>query len=252
MEDFKPARADEQVQASGLQAEWFETQAQKPNSNLADAILSLAFNAKDKQEPAQEKAEGARTVTAEQLDKDLKDFANSKLVDPSRDMEKFQKAVGKFCDSPDKASAIDDLGDTYTRISALAELKSEALYKETKDIANETPGRKALVAAHKAKQDQFWDKTFNLPLQESFRIQDLMLRQAGETKTQQDERIRKGLESNKPMLAAYEEIKTAEKNIEANKGPREKQLEGLAAQLETESAAMRAQMEKAYIRSTLK
>lgn len=251
MEDFKSTRADEPAQISGLQAEWFE--AQKTNiTSKSESCLSLAFNATDKQEPASDKTAAAGKDTAESLDKDLKDFANSKLVDPSRDMQNFQKAVGKFSDATDKEAAMDELGDTWSRINAQVEMKAEALYRSTKAEANNTPGRKELVAAHKAKQDLFWDKAFKQPLQESFRIQDLMMRQPGETKPQQEERIRKGLESNKPMLAAYNEITNAEANIEANKGPREKQLERLSSQLDSETEVMRQQVEKAYIRSTMK
>lgn len=250
MEDFKFTRSDEPLQVNGFQAEWLENQ--KPNITKSDTSLSLVFDAKDKQEPAREKTEFVAKATSDQLDKSLKEFADSKLVDPSRDLQKFQKAVGKFCDSSDKESAFDELGDTWSKINSLVELKAQALYSETKQEAKETPGRKELVAAHKAKQDLFWDKVFKQPLQESFRIQDLMMRQAGESKAEQEQRIRKGLATNKPMLAAYEEIKTAEANIEANKGPRERQLESLSQQLETDSQIMREQMEKAYLRSTLK
>lgn len=251
MEDFRTARADESNQTTALQAEWMDNL--KPNiaSNNADIYLSFAANASDKQEPVKEK-NAAPENSAEKLDKDLRAFADTPLFEPSRDLLKFQKAVGKFCDASDKEAAMDDLGETWTNITSLMNIKSEALFRERKEVANNTPGRKELEANHKAKQDQLWDKVMKLPLGESFRIQDLLMRQPGETKAQQDERIRKGLANNKPILDAYNEIGAAEAKIEANKGPREKQLQYLEDQLDTDAATMNEQLKKAYLRSTLK
>ncbi len=250
MEDLEFSCSDTGKQQSALQAEWLESQLANKAKN-SDTCLSLAFAANDKQEPANEKT-AITKLTADELDRELKDFADRKLSEPSRDMLKFQKAVGKFCDSADKEAGFDELADTWSKINSLIDLKADALYKETKAEAANTPGRKELLAEVKAKQDRLWDKVMALPLGESFRIQDLLMRQPGESKAQQDERIRKGLANNKPILDAYNEIGVAEGKVEANKGPREKQLESLSKQLDSDSSIMKAQMEKAYLRSTIK
>ncbi|MBX9569633.1 MAG: hypothetical protein K2X77_12095 [Candidatus Obscuribacterales bacterium] len=253
MEDFKNARDDEHVTSTEFQSEWLDSQIRVTRINKLDSDLLLAFNPNDKQAQASEKTQPVDSeMGAWELDRDLKAFANTKLVDPSRDLQKFQYEVFKFCENEDKESAFDDLSDTWSKINSVSELKAETLSRAIKEEAKSTPGRTPLIAALKLKQDAFWDKMFKQPLEESFRIQDLMLRQPGENKTQQDERIRKGLASNKPMLAAFEEIKAAEAKVDANKGPREKQLEALRVQLDSESEVMRNQMEKAYLRSTFK
>lgn len=248
MEDFNSARADKTTpEMTAFQSEWLQCQ-EKP-----DTCLSFVSSAKDKQEPVNEKkAAAAAKDTAESLDKELKEFAEEKLANPSKSMQRFQKAVGKFCDASDKESAMQELGDTWSALSSQYEMKAGALYRATKSEADNTAGRKELVDGHKAKQDQFWDKVFAQPLQESFRIQDLMMRQAGESKAEQQERIQKGLANNKPVLDAYKQILAAEAKIEANKGPREKQLEELRSQLDAEDESMRLKVEKAYIRSTIK
>jgi hypothetical protein len=253
MEDFKNARNDEPATSTKFQSEWLESQTHVTCITKSDTNFLIAFNPNDKQAKKSEKAEPVVAQTgAWELDRDLKAFANSKLVDPSRDLRKFQYEVFKFSQNEDKESAFEDLSDTWSTINSVSELKSEALSLAIKEEAKNTPGRPPLMAALKQKQDAFWDKMFNEPISESLRIQELMLRQPGENKAQQDERIGKGLANNKPMLAAFEEIKGAEAKIDANKGPREKQLEALSAQLESESEVMRKQMEKAYLRSTIK
>ncbi len=251
MEDFRFARVDEHKQQSALQAEFFES-LPKIVANSTDSSLSLTAYVKDNQVPVKEKSDASAKDAADALDKQLKDFSNSKITDASRDMQKFQKAVGKFCDSTDKESAVDDLGETYTKVTALMDLKTEALYNEAKAEAARTPGRKALEDNVKRKNHEFSDKILNLPFEESLRVEDLVAWKDGENRAQHDERVRKGLESNKPMLDAFNAIRDAEANVEANKGPREKQLEQLSKQLEDDGKTMKAIMEKAYLRSTLK
>lgn len=252
MEDFKSARNDESLTSTEFQSEWLDSQIRVTRINKSDTNFLVAFNPSDKQAQSEKLEPAVAQTGAWELDRDLKAFANSKLVDPSRDLQKFQYEVFKFCQNEDKESAFDDLSDTWSKINAVSELKADTLARATKEEAKSTPGRDQVMAALKLKQDAFFDKMLNEPISESLRIQDLMLRQPGESKRQQDERIRKGLANNKPMLAAFEEIKAAEAKVDANKGPREKQLEALRAQLESESDVMRKQMEKAYLRSTIK
>ncbi|MBX9719790.1 MAG: hypothetical protein K2X81_00205 [Candidatus Obscuribacterales bacterium] len=251
MEDFGYARVDERKQQSGFQAEWIES-LPKTAANSTDSCLSLTAIVKDNQVPVKEKTEASGKDAADALDKQLRNFADSKLTDASRDVQKFQKAVGKFCDSSDKESALDELGETYTKVTALMDLKADALFNEVKAEAARTPGRKEALDDVKRKNYEFSDKIVNLPFEESLRVEDLVAWKDGENSAQHDARVRKGLESNKPMLDAYNAIKDAEKKVEDNKGPREKQLDKLSKQVDDDGKTMKDIMEKAYLRSTLK
>jgi len=253
MEDFRYTKTAEEPSSSGLQAEWLGSF--KPNiTKLADSFLSVAFVANDKQEAVSEKKNLTPAERASQLDKELKSFADGKTDDSSREIQRFQKAVGKFCDAKDKEAAFDELGNTWTQINSLNDLKADALTKELKEEAANTPGRAALEANLKTKKTALDIKVRSLPLEESFRVSDILMPQPGETKAEQDARVKEELKSPryKDILASYDAIRDAEKAIEGNKGPREKQLDSMRNSLSTDADKMIELMEKAYIRSTIK
>jgi hypothetical protein len=250
MEDFSFTRVDERNQPSALLSEWLESS----KSNIlkgADSSLSFVVTANDKQEPGKEKFEAQGKEQAEKLDRELRDFAGSKLDDPSHSMLRFQKAVEKFCANPDKEAAMDDLSDTWSSINTRMGIGAEALYNDRKEEIARQPGRKELESAHKHKQDQFFDKMLNLPFEESQRVEDLIRHQSGETEAQYRERVRSGLAGNKSMLDSFNQMEAAKDNIEASKSPREKQLDHLLNQIKSESQVMQEQVEKAYVRSSL-
>ncbi len=253
MEDFRYTKTAEEPHLSGLQAEWvgnFKPNITKPT----DSFLSVVFVANDKQEAASEKKNLTPAERASELDKELKSFADGKTEDSSREIQRFQKAVGKFCDAKDKESAFEELGDTWTHINALYDLKADALTKELKAEAASTPGRAALEANLKTKRTELDIKVRSLPLEESFRVADVLMPQPGETKAEQDARVKEELKAPryKDILASYDSIRDAERLIEKNKGPREKQLDSMRNSLSNDADKMIELMERAYIRSTIK
>jgi hypothetical protein len=251
VEEFSFARADERTQTSALLTEWLESA--KPNfANNTDVSLSFAKTANDKQEPGKEIIEGTGKDQAERLDKELRGFADSKLDSPSHSMLRFQKAVGKFCDTPDKEAAMDELSDTWASLNTRMTIGAEALYKDRKEEIAREPGRKELETNYKKEKDQFFGKLIDLPFEESQRVEDLIRWKDGETKAEHRERIRSGLAGNRQMLDAFNKMEAADDKIEASKSPREKQLDHLLSQIETDSKLMLEQTEKAYVRSSLK
>lgn len=249
MEDFNFAQNLEQAQGSQLHAEWLDN-AVFANTRPNKIDLVFANIANEKTENKKETSNSSDQQESEKLDRELRAFADGKIENASHNMQRFQKAVGKFCDSNDKQTAMDALGDTYTSLDKMMDVENEALFYAAKKEAENTPGRKELEAAYKAKQNDFFDKMNHQPFEESERIMDMIRRQDGESKDQQRERIRKGLSSNKTMLDAYNAECAAADKIDANKGPREKHLENLRSQIETDAAVMKAQVQKAYLRST--
>lgn len=251
MEDFNYALTKESKPTSALLSEWLEDSASNI-TNRTDIYLSFANIASDKQEPGKDNTKTTEAGQAEKLDKELKDFAAKSLEDPSHSMQRFQKAVDKFCSTADKETAMDELSDTWSSINTRMKIGNEALYYDRKEEIARQPGRKELEALHKQKEDVFFRKLINLPYEESRRIEDLMKWQDGETKAEHRDRIRKGLANNKSMLSAYNEMEAAEDNIEASKSAREKELDKLLRQIKTESNVMLDIVEKAYVRSSLK
>jgi hypothetical protein len=249
MEDFSFARIDERRQSSALLAEWLDSP--KPFAGQTDFYLSFAA-ANDKQAPGKERADGTGKEQSERLDKELREFADGKFDDPSHSMLRFQKAIGKFCSATDKEAAMDELSDTWSSLNTRMSIGSEALFNDRKDEIAREPGRKELEAAYRQKQDHFFGKMIDLPFEESQRIEDLTKHKGGETEPEYRERVRKGLASNKPMLDAFNGMEAAKDNIAASKSPREKQLDYLISQIDSDSKVMLAEVEKAYVRSTLK
>ncbi len=255
MEDFSFSQANERSEHSNnsaLQAEWLESRV--PAASAASSRVELVFAdiTNEKQEDGKEKVGDANSDQAGRLDRELKDFANSKFENTSHNMDSFQKAVGRFCDAEDKDAALDDLGDTWSRISKLMDVGVEALYKEIKAEAARQPGRKELEADYKKMQNAFADRMISLPFSEYTRIHELMDWKDSETKAEHRDRIRAGMANNKKLLDAYNAREAAEDAIEANKSPREKEMEFLSKQIYSDAKIIKAQLEKAYIRSTLK
>ena len=242
MEDFSFARANEQSQTSGLQAEWLESQMPKP----AKLELALAVT-------RQEKPEGPGKDVADRLDGELRDFATAKLNNPSADMQNFQKMILKFCDNPNKEQAMQDLGDSYSRLDVQMGKDAEKSYDDMQAEAAKQPGRKELEADLSSKLDKFFAKVDALPPAENERVMNLLSwDRYSDTKEHHQAVVRAGLANNKDLLASYNAMEAAGDKIDASKSPREKQLEALHDQQISDMRQMKPVVEKAYIRSTIK
>ncbi|MBX9689216.1 MAG: hypothetical protein K2X27_21080 [Candidatus Obscuribacterales bacterium] len=264
MDDLNFSRSDQRTPTTSLSVDWLENVAftnASPNdrmpafnsiANGADSYLSFVSIANDKQEPVKEKAANADKEQAEKLDRELKDFAAGKIEDSSRSLQRFQKALDKFNNSSDKDAAMDDLSDTYNSLNTRMSIGAEAMIKERKEEIARQPGRKALESEYKKKQNQLSGKILDLPFEESLKVEDLLKWQEGESRAQHNERVRKGLAGNKAVLDAFNEVEAARDNIESSKSQREKHLDHLINQIDSESRIIQEQVEKAYIRSTLK
>jgi hypothetical protein len=221
MEDFNFVRVNEGIRSPGLLAEWFE------NSKPAVSDQS------------------------KRLDKELREFADSKLDNPSHSMLTFQKAIGRFCDSQDKQSAMDELSGTWNNLSSKMKIGSESLHKELREEIARQPGRQTLEYDCRMKQFDFFGRFDHLPLQEVVRVEKLIKWRENETENQYRERVRTGLASNRPMLDSFNRMKAAEDTLAEGSSQRQKDLEFLILQIKSESKVMQETMKVSYLRSTL-
>lgn len=249
--------------ASAFLQEWLEERktnfALDESASLVIANIAGEQNISDKRQLSSKKEvqgggkfQSTESDQVENLDKELKDFADKKLDDSSHSMSRFQKALVDFCKSSDKETAMDDLNDTYASILSRMNVGVEAIFQELKTERARQSGRKELESAYKKKQDQFYGKLIDLPYEESRRIEELLKKKEGESKDEQRKRVREGIAKNKPLLNAYNEMVSAEDAIETSKSAREKHLEHLSRQIYSEAKTMKAYVEKAYIRTTFK
>jgi hypothetical protein len=235
MEDFSVNRTEERMQPSKLQEEFFGSRPE----------IALAVT-------RQEKPEGPGKDVADRLDKELKDFATAKLNNPSADMQNFQQMILNFCNSPDKAKAMEELGNSYSKLNVQMEKDAEKTYDDLQAEGARQPGRKALDADYSAKLDTFFDKVNALPSAENDRVMNLLSwDNETESKAHHQEVVRKGLAGNKDLLASYNAMEAASDKIDANKSPLERELETLHNQQIRDFHEMKPQVEKAYIRSTI-
>lgn len=234
MEDFnlnRPEKAPEKTGADSLHEEFHK---------LAMAVTR------------QEKPEGPGKDVADRLDKELKDFATAKLDRPSAEMLSFQQMLLKFCNNPDKAKAMEELGDSYSRLNVQLEKAAEKTYDELQAEGAKQPGRKALQADYNNKLDSFFQKVDGLPPGENSRVMELLSwDNETESKAHHQEVVRAGLANNKDLLKSYNAMEAASDKIDANKSPRERELEATHNQQIYDFRAMKPEVEKAYIRSTI-
>lgn len=243
MEDFTLVRSDEGTQVSQLQAEWLESRV--PKQGLAAKVeLALVLTGKDKQD-------GPGKDVADRLDRELKEFATAKLDNPSANMQSFQNMIDKFCSNPDKNKAMEELGDSYSRLNVQMGKEAEATYNEIQEEAAKQPGRKALDAEYYDKLNKFFDKVDAMPLEQGWKVLELMEWQEGETKVEHQNRVREGLKDNKDLLAAYDAMENASDKVDASKSAKERELEALHRQQINDFQSMKPVVEKAYIRSTI-
>ncbi len=242
MEDFSLARAEECPQASGLQAEWLESNLPKSAARIE---LAMAVTRQDK-------PDGPGKDVADRLDKELRDFATAKPEHPSADMQDFQKMIAKFCDNPDKTKAMEELGNSYGKLNVQIGKDAEKTYDELQAEGAKQPGRSALQADYNTKFDSFFNKVDALPQAENSRVTALLSWNADtESKDHHEEVVRKGLANNKDLLASYNSMEEASDKIDANKSPLEKELEATHTQQIRDLHTMKPQVDKAYIRSTI-
>jgi hypothetical protein len=240
MEDFNVNRPDERPQPCALQTEFLDSQLSKSKVELALAITR------------QDRPEGPGKDVADRLDRELKDFATAKINNPSADMQNFQKMIGKFCDGADKNKAMEELGESYSKLKVDMEKRAEKTYEELKAEGDKQPGRAGLEADYSNKLNTFFNKVDALPQAENSRVMDLLSWDAEtESKAHHQEVVRQGLAGNKDLLSAYNSMEAASDKIDANKSPREKTLEAEHNQFIWDFRAMHPQVEKAYIRSTI-
>ena len=242
MEDFNVNHHDEHPQSSSLQAEFLESQMPKGACRTEPEIA----------QKKQDKPQGPGKDVADRLDRELRDFATAGQNNPSADMQNFQKMISKFCDSPDKAKAMNELGDSYSRLKVQMEKNAEKTYNELESEGNKQPGRKALKDDYMEKLDGFFAKVDALPPDENKRVMNL-LSWDNETESSAHHRevVRAGLANNKGLLASFNSMEAAQDKIEANKSPREHELETTHNQQIHDYHAMKPVVEKAYIRSTI-
>lgn len=240
MENFTLARAAEHQEPSGLQSEWLDSQIPKAGGRTE---LALAVTRTDKQD-------GPGKDVADRLDKELRSFADAKLDHPSDDMLSFQKMIGKFCDSADKKKAMEDLGDSYSRLNVQMEKRAEATYDDMQAEAAKNPARKGLDQDYQNKLNTFFDKVDALP-DGGWKVMEMMEWKDGETKAQHQDRVRAGLKDNKDLLNSYNSMEAASDKVDASKSAKERELEALHNQQISDFKAMKPVVNKAYIRSTI-
>ena len=242
MEDFANSRTADNAQNSGLLAEWLENQS-PAKSNKLELAFTLVGVGQDKQD-------GPGKDVADRLDKELKDFADSKIPDASKDMLAFQKMIDKFCSEPDKKKAMEELGESYSRLRVQLGKEIGDTYDEMEAEGARQPGRKELQADLEKKLTKFFDKVH--ASDDEWKVYELMEWKDGESKADHQARVREGLKGNKPLLDAYNEMETAGDKVDANKSAKEKELEALHRKQLKDYHGMEPVVNKAYIRSEIK
>lgn len=240
MEDFSLVRVDESPKASGLMAEWQESLS-PAKLNSKTELVALALT--------QEKREGPGKDVADRLDKELKEFADAKNPQSSKDMQSFQKMIEKFCSNPDKKKGMEELGESYSRLHVQMEKDAIATYEEMEAEGAKQPGRKELKADFDDKLGKFFDKVFASP--DTGKVLDILEWKEGENKSSHQARVREALKDNKPLLTSYNEMEDASDKVDANKSAKENELEALHRQQIKDYHAMTPVANKAYIRSTI-
>ena len=245
MEDFSIARAEEKMQLSGLQSEWLESQ------KSGNSKMELAFSLVAKGD----KQDGPGKDVADRLDKELADFAGSTSASDSQDMKDFKKLISKFCDEGDKKKAIEELGESYSKLHVQMGKNIGTTYDEMMAEGAMQPGRAGLEKDYDAKLDVFFGKLDKMPFEQQNKVYDLLEWQDGETMSSHRDRVREGLKDNKDLrglLDSYNKMEDAFDKVQANKSPREKELEASLRKQQDDYHAMPPVVNKAYIRSEIK
>ncbi len=239
MEDLSIARFDEASKSSGLQAEWLENE----QSGASKSELAFAVTQAEKQQ------KGPGKDVADRLDRELRDYADSTIEGGSRDILAFQKMIDKFCNESDKKKAIQELGESYSRLRVQMGKEMQANYEAMQEEGAKQPGRKEIQADFESKLHKFFDKADES--KNRWDIYELIEWKEGESLEAHRARIREGLKDNKELLGLYNKMEDASDVLEANKSPKEKELENRLDQERKEYRAMEPVVNKAYIRSTI-
>lgn len=168
-----------------------------------------------------------REKTRQRFGQELEAFANKTNV--SENLKTVQDLVKTYNQSEDKDAAARKFGPGYLRWEVATGKKSAELFKEIAMEANNSPERRGLDQKYDEKADAYYDQLQKLPPSERNRIMDLSEMRSGETLEQKDQRVRDALESMPKVLAAFDEMSQARKNIQDSMTPRERQLREEAA-----------------------
>lgn len=271
MEDFSIKRPTQDTELTNFQTEWLENQGSKAqglnaerkmlgsanadsgpigNSTLEIAFLTIVSDKGNKN--SDRKSEGPGKDVADRLDRELREFADSKIDSPTSEMKEFQKLISKFCDEPDKKKGLEEMTDPWLKLRVQLGNKIEETYNEKEAEGAAQPGRKALEKDFEEKVDSFFKKVEKLPPEEEYKIYSLLEWRDGESRQQRSERVREGLKGNKGLLDSFNTVQESLDKIEANKSAREKELEALHKVQLRDYHLMPRIVEKAYIRSEIK
>ena len=235
MEDFSSARTAEQNQVSALQNEWMERQS-IPKFELAAQKAEDGRPGKD---------------VADRLDRELKDFADTKMDNASSQMKDFQKLVAKFGEADNKKDAVKEFGPAAAKLRVSLENDAIARFKEMDKEAAKVPGRKALEQEFSNKSGKMFDQAAKLPGHEYEQFLTLLEFKKGENADQRAARVHDGLANRPDLQKLFDESNQARLNVEASKSPKEKELASTHKRDIDEAHTIRDVVRKVAIRSDI-
>ncbi len=212
MEDFASARASEQHQVSGLHSEWLD---QMPRGGSAKLELVSLASEQNINKPGKD--------VADRLDKELQEFAQSKLANPSANMQEFQKVVDKFNNNPDKQQAVYDFGSAASKIKVDMVKEAGATARALEEEGAKQPHRKELQANYESKLTNFFDNVSSLSPGEQSRVMNLLQFRPGETQEERNNRVRAGI-NNEGLLKSFNSMESARDKITKSESATEVQL----------------------------
>ncbi len=241
MEDFGSARAletaDNKSSNFKLHAEWLDTERSRIELAHLKSGSDLPGPGKD---------------VADRLDRELADFAGSKLENPSKHMQDFQKLVEKFGLAQDKKAAIKELGPEAAKLRVKMTNDASANFKEMQKEADKIPGRKELEREYSEKNQNFFGLASKLPSKEYERVLSLMEWKPGESRDEHSKRVADGLKNQNKLLKSFNEMDAAAQKIEDSKTERERELSALHRRDLQEAQTVRQIVRKMSIRSDIK
>lgn len=249
MEDFSSKGSSSEAEVSAFQLEWLASQTPETDFELAALTKLTKFSGSERNLSKQN--DGPGKDVADRLDKELKQFADSKIDNPTTEMTEFQKLIDKFCQETDKKQGLKDLSEPYMKLKVKLGNKISDTYKEKEEEAQKQPGRKELEAEFSKKADSFFNKLEKLPFKEEWEIYELMEWREGESRQERNDRVRDGLKDRKDLLDSFNSVQEAVDKIEANKSAKELRLEAEHKTQLRDYRQMQKVVEKAYIRSEI-
>lgn len=236
MEDFGSARAlEKEDQSSALQNEWMQS--------IPTRFELAAAKNNDSSGPGKD--------VADRLDRELRDFANAKLEDPSSQMKEFQGLVGKFGDAADKKAAVREFGPAAAKLKVSLENDAIARTKEMDAEAAKVPERKALQAEFSAKTSAMFDQASKMPSKDYEQFLTLLEFRKGETPDQRAARVHDGLADKPGLQKMFDASNDARLKVEASKTDHEKDLARIHKRDIDEAHTIRDLVRKVSIRSDI-